>query len=97
MDINFGVGDTIRVASKIQEGDKTRLQNFDGIVISINKTAKSFTVRKLSDGIGVERIWSFGSPWIDSIVVKKKAGKIRRAKLYYLRNLTPKEVTRAVA
>lgn len=105
MDINFRVGDTIRVAQKITEGDssagsgqvKTRIQNFDGIVIAINKNAKSFTVRKVSDGIGVERIWSFDSPWVESVTVKKKAGKIRKAKLYYLRNLTPKEVTKAVA
>lgn len=97
MDINFRVGDTVRVAQKITEGDKTRIQNFDGIVIAINQNAKSFTVRKNSDGIGVERIWNFSSPWIESVVVKKKAGKIKRAKLYYLRGLTPKEVGRAVA
>ncbi len=97
MDIKFRVGDTIRVAQKIKEGDKTRIQNFDGVVIAINRTAGSFTVRKDSSGIGVERIWQVNSPWLDSITVKKKASKIRRAKLYYLRNLTAKEVTRTVA
>ncbi|MCL4397553.1 50S ribosomal protein L19 [Patescibacteria group bacterium] len=97
MDIAFRVGDTIRVSQKIVEGEKTRLQVFEGIVLAINKTAKTFTVRKISDGVGVERIWSVDSPWIEKIEVKKKAGTMRRAKLYYLRNLTPKEVTRAVA
>lgn len=97
MDIKFRVGDTVKVAQKITEGDKTRIQNFEGVVISINKTAKSFTVRKISDGIGVERIWSFGSPWVESVSVVKTAKKIRRAKLYYLRGLTQKEVTRVTA
>ncbi len=94
---DFRVGDTIKVSQKITEGDKTRLQVFEGIVIAINKTAKSFTVRKISDGIGVERIWAFDSPWIEKVEIKKKAGTMRRAKLYYLRGLTPKEVTRAIA
>lgn len=97
MPINFRVGDTVRVAQKIQEGEKTRIQNFDGVVIAINKTARSFTVRKISDGVGVERIWPLDSPWIESISVKKKRGKVRRAKLYYLRGLTAKQVTRAIA
>lgn len=97
MDTNFRVGDTIRVSQKITEGEKTRLQNFEGIVIAINHTAKSFTVRKISDGIGVERIWAFDSPWIESIKLVKSAKKIRRAKLYYLRGLTQKEVTRVTS
>lgn len=97
MDINFRVGDTVKVGQKIKEGEKTRVQTFEGVVIAINKTAKSFTVRKISDGVGVERIWPINSPWIDNIKVIKKAAKVRRAKLYYLRNLTQKEVTRAVA
>jgi large subunit ribosomal protein L19 len=105
MDINFRVGDTVAVHQKIKEGDpsagsgqeKTRIQVFEGVVLAINKTAKSFTVRKVSDGVGVERIWSFNSPWIEKIEIKKKAKKIRRAKLYYLRRLTPKEVGRRVS
>lgn len=97
MDINFRVGDTVKVGQKIKEGEKTRVQAFEGVVIAINKTAKSFTVRKISDGIGVERIWPLNSPWIDSIKVVKTAAKVRRAKLYYLRDLTQKEVTRATA
>lgn len=97
MNIDFKVGDTIRVSQKIKEGEKTRLQVFEGIVLAINNNSKSFTVRKISDGIGVERIWSFDTPWIEKIEVKKAAKKIRRAKLFYLRNLTPKEVARIVA
>lgn len=97
MDINFATGDTVKVFQKISEGDKTRLQVFEGLVLKIDRNAKSFTVRKISDGIGVERVWAFNSPWIDKVVVKKKATKIRRSKLYYLRNLTEKESARVVA
>ena len=95
--IDFRVGDTVRVYQKIQEGEKTRTQVFEGVVLRIDKNAKSFTVRKISDGVGVERIWSFDSPWIEKVTVKKSADKIRRAKLYYLRNLTTKEAARVVA
>lgn len=97
MTADFRVGDTVKVHQKITEGDKTRIQIFEGVVIAINKTAKSFTVRKVSDGIGVERIWQFQSPWIEKIEVKKHAKKIRRAKIYYVRGLTQKEVARVVA
>ena len=97
MAINFSIGDTIQVFAKIQEGEKTRTQIFEGVVLKIDNTAKSFTVRKISDGIGVERIWNFSSPWIEKIEVKKRASKIRKARLYYLRGLTPKEAARVVA
>lgn len=97
MQVNFKAGDTIRVSQKIKEGDKERLQVFEGVVLSIDNTAKSFTVRKVSEGVGVERIWSFDTPWILGIEVKRSAKKIRRAKLNYLRELTPKEVARIVA
>lgn len=97
MTFEFAPGDTIQVHQKIQEGDKTRIQIFEGVVLSLNKTAKTFTVRKISDGIGVERIWPMASPWIEKIVLKKRAKKIRRAKLYYLRGLTAKESARVVA
>ena len=97
MTCDFRVGDTVAVSIKITEGEKTRLQVFEGIVVAINKNADSFTVRKVSDGIGVERVWSFGSPWIEKIVVKKRATKIRRSKIYYLRNLSHKEAARVVA
>ncbi len=86
-DTEFHVGDTIRVHQKFKEEDKTRTQIFEGVVIAIRGRGenKSFTVRKIAaGGIGVERIWPLISPWIAKIVVKKK-GKVRRAKLYYLR------------
>lgn len=97
MDYKFKVGDTISVHQKITEGDKTRIQIFTGVVLAINKTAKSFTVRKMSDGVGVERIWSFGSPWIEKIVIKKTTPSIKRAKLYYLRNRTDKQIAKILA
>lgn len=97
MTINFNVGDTVRVHQKIQEGDKTRVQIFEGVVLKIDNNAKSYTVRKVSDGIGVERIWNFDTPWVEKVEVKKQAKKIRRAKLYYLRGLTQKETARVVA
>ena len=85
----FGPGDTITVAYRIKEGNKERIQQYRGVVIRISGegTKKRFTVRKMSDNIGVERIFPIESPFIDSITVNK-FGKVRRAKLYYLRNLT---------
>lgn len=97
MTIDFRPGDTIRVHQKITEGDKTRIQIFEGVVLYIDHNAKSFCVRKISDGVGVERIWSFETPWIEKIEIKKHAKKIRRAKLFHLRDLTPKQVARVVA
>lgn len=89
---DFGPGDTITVAYRIKEGNKERIQQYRGVVIRINGEGekKRFTVRKISDGIGVERIFPIESPFIDSIVVNKY-GKVRRAKLYYLRALTGKK------
>ena len=84
----FHVGDTIAIHHQFKEDKKTRTQIFEGVVIAIKGRGenKSFTVRKIaSGGIGVERIWPLLSPWIEKIVVKKKKGNIRRAKLYYLR------------
>lgn len=88
----FGPGDTITVAYRIKEGNKERIQQYRGVVIRISGegTKKRFTVRKMSDNIGVERIFPIESPFIDSITVNKY-GKVRRAKLYYLRNLTGKK------
>lgn len=82
----FNVGDTLRVYSKIQEEGKTRIQAFEGIVIGIKGSGirKTFTVRRISYGEGVEKTFSLYSPSIDSIKVMRK-GKVRRAKLYYLR------------
>ncbi len=88
----FGPGDTITVAYRIKEGNKERIQLYKGVVIRISGegTKKRFTVRKMSDNIGVERIFPIESPFIDSIEVNKY-GRVRRAKLYYLRNLTGKK------
>ena len=85
-------GDTITVAYRIKEGNKERIQQYRGVVIKISGEGakKRFTVRKMSDNIGVERIFPLESPFIDSIVVNKY-GKVRRAKLYYLRGLTGKK------
>ena len=83
----FHPGDVIRVMQKIKEGEKERLQAFEGTVIALKGTQenRSFTVRKLgANGIGVERIWMISSPHIDSITIKN-IGAVRRAKLYYLR------------
>ena len=90
--IEFGPGDTITVAYRIKEGNKERIQQYRGVVIrtSGEGNKKRFTVRKMSDNIGVERIFPIESPFIDSIVVNKY-GKVRRAKLYYLRGLTGKK------
>ena len=88
----FGPGDTITVAYRIKEGNKERIQQFRGVVIRINghEDKKRFTVRKISDGIGVERIFPMESPFIESITINK-LGKVRRAKLYYLRGFTGKK------
>jgi large subunit ribosomal protein L19 len=87
----FRVGDTIRVHVKIKEGDKERIQVFEGVVIARKNgdLRSSFTVRKTSFGQGVERIFPLHSPIIDKIEVAKK-GRVRRAKLYYLRALRGK-------
>ena len=90
--VDFKAGDTISVGVKVTEGNRSRVQLFDGVVIAQSAgagTSKTFTVRKISNGIGVERIFPYHSPIIDSIKVLKK-GKVRRAKLYYLRNLKGK-------
>lgn len=89
---DFLPGDTITVAYRIKEGNKERIQQYRGVVIKISGegTKKRFTVRKISDNIGVERIFPIESPFIDSIVINKH-GKVRRAKLYYLRGLTGKK------
>ena len=89
----FKAGDTITVTYRIKEGDKERLQKFRGVVIQMkgmDSFTKTFTVRKVSSGIGVERIFPMQSPFIDSIEVNKY-GKVRRARIFYLRNLTGKK------
>lgn len=88
---NFSVGDTVKVHVKIKEGNKERVQVFQGIVLSIRgqKNSQTFTVRKIAAGdVAVERIWPVNSPSIAKIeVVKKPSRTIRRAKLYFMRNL----------
>ena len=84
----FQVGDTIKVGVKIIEGKRERVQDFEGIVTVIKGSgiSKNFTVRKISQGVGVERTFPINSPIIDNIVVTRK-GKVRQARLFYLRNL----------
>lgn len=94
--IEFGVGDTIKVSQTIKEGDKTRTQAFQGIVIAIrgNGQGKSYIVRKIAvGGVGVEKIYPINTPTVTGIEIVKK-GKVRRAKLYYLRNLLGKKATK---
>lgn len=88
----FGAGDTITVSYKIKEGNKERIQNFRGVVIQIRgrETTKTFTIRKISGNIGVERIFPLYSPFIDSIEVNKR-GSVRRKRIFYLRSLTGKK------
>ena len=89
---SFKSGDTITVTYKIVEGNKERLQSFRGTVIQIkgHGVTKMFTIRKISDGIGVERIFPLYSPHIDSIELNKR-GIVRRSRIYYLRGLTGKK------
>ncbi len=87
----FGVGDTVKVHVKIREGDKERIQVFQGTVISRRGggTGETFTVRKISAGIGIERVFPLHSPNVSKIL-RARQGKVRRAKLHYLRGLTGK-------
>ena len=88
---SFNVGDTVRVNFKVIEGNKERIQAYEGVVIARKHGGlrETFTVRRISSGIGVERTFPLHSPKIDSIVVVRK-GNVRRAKLYYLRSRTGK-------
>ena len=87
----FRVGDTVKVYAKIKEGNRERTQAFEGTVIKRQNggVRETFTVRKFSNGIGVEKSWPLHSPVVEKIEVIRH-GKVRRAKLYYLRNLTGK-------
>lgn len=88
----FKAGDTVTVHYKIKEGDKERIQQYQGVVIQRRGTGavESFTVRKISNGVGVERIFPVNSPFIEKIDVNKR-GVVRRARIFYLRNLTGKK------
>lgn len=87
----FNVGDTVRVSVKVKEGNRERIQAFEGIVIAKKNGSvrESFTVRRVSFGVGIERTFPLHSPRLTAIDVIKH-GKVRRAKLYYLRNLSGK-------
>jgi len=88
---SFAPGDTIVVQVKVKEGERVRLQSFEGVVIAIRNRGlnSAFTVRKISHGVGVERVFQTYSPLIDNIEVKRR-GDVRRAKLYYMRELSGK-------
>jgi large subunit ribosomal protein L19 len=87
----FRSGDTLRVNVRVKEGDKERIQAFEGVCIARRGAgvSETFTVRKISNGVGVERIFPTHSPMIGDLIVVRR-GRVRRAKLYYLRNLTGK-------
>lgn len=87
----FRSGDTLRVNVRVREGDKERLQAFEGVCIARRGggVSETFTVRKISNGVGVERIFPLHSPMLESISVVRR-GRVRRAKLFYLRNVTGK-------
>jgi large subunit ribosomal protein L19 len=86
---SFAPGDTVVVQVRVVEGERTRLQAYEGVVIAIRSRGlhSAFTVRKISSGIGVERVFQTHSPVVDSITVKRR-GLVRQAKLYYLRDLS---------
>lgn len=88
---SFAPGDTIVVQVKVKEGDRVRVQSFEGIVIAKRNRGlnSAFTVRKISHGVGVERVFQTYSPIIETVEVKRR-GDVRRAKLYYMRNLSGK-------
>ena len=89
----FKAGDTVTVTYRIKEGDKERLQKFRGVIIQIkggSPATKTFTIRKISNGVGVERIFPYESPVIEKIELNK-VGKVRRARIFYLRNLAGKK------
>jgi len=90
--LKFKAGDTVTVSYRIVEGTKERIQQFQGVVLQINGSGvtQTFTVRKISGGIGVERIFPFASPFISGVEVNKR-GVVRRARIFYLRELTGKK------
>ncbi len=90
---DFREGDTVIVAVRVVEGEKERIQNFKGIVLGLRGSGinKTFTIRKISNGIGVERVFPVNSPMIQSITIEKH-GRTRRAKLYYLRGMSERRI-----
>ena len=93
--LDFHPGDTIRVWQKVKEGNKIRLQAFEGLVLARKhglEVGATFTVRKIAAGVGVERIFPLFSPDVDKIEIKARAKKIRRAKIYYVRDRAQREI-----
>ncbi|MEK7643092.1 MAG: 50S ribosomal protein L19 [Patescibacteria group bacterium] len=93
-EVDVKPGDTIRVVQKVKEGEKTRLQTFEGLVIACKhgkEAGATFTVRKVSAGVGVERIFPIHSPNIDKVEIMRRATRVRRAKLYYIREKAARE------
>ena len=88
---SFNIGDTVRVMVKVKEGEKERIQAYEGVVIAKKGSSvrETFTVRRVSFGIGVERTFPMHSPRIDKVIVVRK-GKVKRAKIYYIRKLSGK-------
>jgi large subunit ribosomal protein L19 len=95
---SFRPGDTVKIAVRVIEGDKERIQNFQGVVIARRGSGmnETFRVRKISNGVGVERIFPVHSPIIQSMQVLK-SGHVRRAKLYYLRGMSEKKIRQKLA
>lgn len=96
--LDIRAGSTVKVWVKIKEGDKTRLQAFEGVVLAVKhgkEAGATFTVRKVIDGVGVERIFPLYSPSIDKIEVLRRV-KVRRAKLYYIRDKAAKEIRKSM-
>ncbi len=92
---DFRPGDTVRVAYRVREGNRTRVQNFEGLVLKVKRNGfnSSFTVRKVSFGVGVERIFPMHSPLIEKVAIVQR-GRARRAKLYFIRELSEREIRR---
>ena len=95
---DFRPGDTVTVAVRVVEGEKERIQNFKGIVIARrgNGINQTFRVRKISNGVGVERVFPLYSPMLQSITLNRK-GRVRRAKLYYLRGMSERKIRQKIS
>lgn len=97
--LDIHAGDTVKVSQKIKEGEKTRLQVFEGLVLARkhgSEAGATFTVRRVASGVGVEKIFPLYSPMIDKIEIVKRA-KVRRAKLYHIRKKVAKEISREMS
>jgi large subunit ribosomal protein L19 len=98
--LDMRAGDTVRVTERVKEGAKTRKQMFEGVVLARKhgrEPGATFTLRKVSGGIGVERVFLLYSPVLEDIKILKRPARVRRAKLYYLRHKTAKETRKKIA